>query len=415
MALAEALAQGLPIVCTTGGAAAETVPDGAGLKVAPGDAAALRGAIAPPARRSRPAPRPAPMPSWPAGQSLPRWSDAARHRGRAAPRVLGTHETSRHERLQPGLARSARAGRPRRPRSAAAGGSWRDASAGATTLSVVDLGCGAGSNLRGAGARTCPASSWTLVDHDAAPAGRGRERLLRAGPTRPARRPVRSCSLQRASGYRVTFRQADLSGDVGRVLTPEPGSRHRRRPVRPRLGALARRLHGHARGRGGSPLYTVLTYDGLERWPPPHPLDAAILAAFHAAPEDATRASASAAGPGSAGHLAASFSGGSATASRAADSPWRLGPEQSRADRANSRLASPGAAVADGSRYRGWTAKGWAQARRDASRRDRSPRTSSPTPPTPDAPRSGGWASCARATPSRLITACMNSARQGAG
>lgn len=46
MVLAEALAYGLPIVTTTGGAAAETVPDAAALKVPPGDADALRDALA---------------------------------------------------------------------------------------------------------------------------------------------------------------------------------------------------------------------------------------------------------------------------------------------------------------------------------------------------------------------------------
>jgi glycosyltransferase involved in cell wall biosynthesis len=77
MVLAEAMARGLPIVCTTGGAAAETAPDAAAFKVAPGDEAALTSAIRrlldDPSLRHRLADA-----SWAAGQQLPRWEDTTR-------------------------------------------------------------------------------------------------------------------------------------------------------------------------------------------------------------------------------------------------------------------------------------------------------------------------------------------------
>ncbi|MFM9940969.1 MAG: glycosyltransferase family 4 protein [Hyphomicrobiaceae bacterium] len=74
MVLAEAMVRGLPIVCTTGGAAADLVPDTAGLKVLPGDAVALRLAL------QRILTQPALLAdlaegSYAAGQKLPRWED----------------------------------------------------------------------------------------------------------------------------------------------------------------------------------------------------------------------------------------------------------------------------------------------------------------------------------------------------
>lgn len=76
MVLAEAMARGLAIVTTTGGAAAETVPDGAALKVPAGDADALAAAIGqvlqqPLLRQSLS------DAAWTAGQKLPRWTDTA--------------------------------------------------------------------------------------------------------------------------------------------------------------------------------------------------------------------------------------------------------------------------------------------------------------------------------------------------
>jgi glycosyltransferase involved in cell wall biosynthesis len=76
MVLAEAMARGLPIVCTSGGAAAETVPDTAAIKVAPGNVAALTAALRrvlqDGALRLRLADA-----SWAAGQALPSWHDTA--------------------------------------------------------------------------------------------------------------------------------------------------------------------------------------------------------------------------------------------------------------------------------------------------------------------------------------------------
>ncbi len=77
MVLAEAMAYGLAIVCTTGGAAAETVPDTAALKVDPGNALALRTALAR-AMADAPLRKRLAGASWTAGQKLPSWDDTAR-------------------------------------------------------------------------------------------------------------------------------------------------------------------------------------------------------------------------------------------------------------------------------------------------------------------------------------------------
>lgn len=77
MVLAEALQRGLPIITTTGGAASQTVPEGAGLKVPPGDSDAMRAALdramADPALRADLA-----RAAFAAGERLPTWEDTAR-------------------------------------------------------------------------------------------------------------------------------------------------------------------------------------------------------------------------------------------------------------------------------------------------------------------------------------------------
>lgn len=77
MVLAEAMACGLPIVCTTGGAAADTVPDAAAIKVAPGNAAALTAAIEKVLSDKRLRRRMADA-SWEMGRTLPPWTETTR-------------------------------------------------------------------------------------------------------------------------------------------------------------------------------------------------------------------------------------------------------------------------------------------------------------------------------------------------
>ncbi len=76
MVLAEAMSCGLAIISTTGGAAADTVPDACAIKIPSGDVAALEralgNAIGDAGLRQQLADA-----AWQAGQSLPHWADAA--------------------------------------------------------------------------------------------------------------------------------------------------------------------------------------------------------------------------------------------------------------------------------------------------------------------------------------------------
>ena len=93
MALAEAMARGLPIITTTGGAAADTVPDAAALKVLPGDAWQLRDAlrtlIADVTLRKRLSDA-----AWQAGQALPDWTATASIIADTARHIAASHKRS---------------------------------------------------------------------------------------------------------------------------------------------------------------------------------------------------------------------------------------------------------------------------------------------------------------------------------
>jgi SAM-dependent methyltransferase len=188
-------------------------------------------------------------------------------------------------------------------------------------VTVVDLGCGAGSNLRALAPRLPDRQAWRLVDHDPALLAAARERL--SAWAEAAEMDGSTLILRRESKHlAVTFQRSDLASDPDAALGEAPDL-----VTAAALFDLASpdwigRLAAAAAARGAS-FYTALTYDGTECWEPPHPADGAMLDAFHAH-QRRDKGFGPAAGPAATGVLSSRFADLGYRV-RIAASPWRLG------------------------------------------------------------------------------------------
>ena len=79
----------------------------------------------------------------------------------------------------------------------------------------------------------------------------------------------------------IERREVDLAAGLSSLFDPAPGLVTASAFLDLCGADWIDRLAALAASRGAA-LYTVLTYDGREEWRPPHPLDAEVLAAFHA-------------------------------------------------------------------------------------------------------------------------------------
>ena len=195
--------------------------------------------------------------------------------------------------------------------------------AGRSSITVADLGCGTGSNLRAMADHLPARQIWRLVDWDRQLLDAARGRLV-SWADRAETEDVDMRLKKGAHDITLRLEQADLARDFESVLDRHADlvtataffdlvSAHW---IDDFCAALARRR---------LPLYAILTYDGHEQWSPPHASDAAVLAAFHAH-QQRDKGFGPAAGPFAAAHLARALEeqGYRVTSGT---SPWRLGPQ----------------------------------------------------------------------------------------
>lgn len=187
-------------------------------------------------------------------------------------------------------------------------------------VSVVDMGCGTGSNLRATAPLLGDEQHWTLVDYDPRLLDAAVERLSAwAGQAEHKKNQL----VLNKGGKRITvlLRRADLANDLDRVFTAKPDL----------VTASALFDLGSADFisevaaevvRCRAVFYTVLTYNGQQRWAPKHDADAAMASAFRAH-QTRDKGFGESAGPMAPALLSAAFDAAGYSVSEG-DSAWRL-------------------------------------------------------------------------------------------
>lgn len=146
-------------------------------------------------------------------------------------------------------------------------------------ISVLDLGCGTGANLRAVSPLLPARQSWVLADKDPALL-QAAKAALSASAEHTEETSGKLVLTQERRRIEVEFRQVDLAHDVGSLIGQKPHlvtasaffDLVSQDFMRDLVTALAARR---------AVLYAVLTYNGQQRWTPHRPSDNQMSAAFH--------------------------------------------------------------------------------------------------------------------------------------
>jgi SAM-dependent methyltransferase len=192
--------------------------------------------------------------------------------------------------------------------------------------SIVDLGCGTGSNLRATAPLLGPRQRWTLVDYDPHLLDEARDRL--SAWADEAQMDGSTLTLARSGKLlAVTFRQADLSADLEHAL----GGACDLVTASALFDLCSPAFIAHfaevLAGRGTC-FYTTLTYDGVQTWSPSHPADDAMRRAF-LAHQKTDKGLGAAAGADAPDELKTSLRAAGFRVQEGL-SPWRLGASDTR-------------------------------------------------------------------------------------
>ena len=180
---------------------------------------------------------------------------------------------------------------------------------GHKSVRLLDLGCGAGSNLRALAPLLPAKQHWRLIDYDQPLLDEARRRI--------------DAWIEESGLTDLSFRleAADLETDLERLFSQDydviTAAAFFDLVSKGWIDRLAALIVEHR-----CAFYTVLIYDGAMSWEPPHHADEAIRAAFNSH-QHQDKGFGPAAGPDAARHLAERF-GRAGYRVMTASSPWRM-------------------------------------------------------------------------------------------